>query len=374
MRAASVFSGACALLVCGLATGVRGYYISSIALFAALIYALLSVLCGLMALSVEVKGGARRVSRGTSSDMTVRAALKSPFPLGRAAVWMVSGDYSGEREIVICPAPFGSRKLNWRTANAHMGVYRIGAVRLSARDVFGLFEFSRKLSGRTREIEVLPNVAEIRPMERANSGYTGASSNNATDDASSPAGVREWKRGDPLKRVHWKLSARKQELYVREFEESVRPDALIIPDMRSFTGFGERRRSIEDEIAEQTLANAAACVRAGFTARVLIYGEARSEEIISDEGGIEALRDVLMRAGFGGSGSYESVLKSAVGRLLRTGACVMITPEVSGGMVEMAARIASSNVAARVVCVSGAKTAQALDMLERLNASGVEVY
>lgn len=373
MRFIVVLISACALSACGLATGVRGWYVASFALFFVLFYALLSSLSGLLGLSVSVKRGKRRAARGEGSSLTVRVIQKSPFPLGEARLFIKSGDFEGEREISFCPTPFASREIAYPLANAHRGVYTTGVVRLAVRDVFGLVRFTKRVGGNTYTSEILPRVTEHAPMALSAYALSGASSNIATDDASSPAGVREWKEGDPLKRIHWKLSVRERELYVREFEESAKPDALIIPDVRYFGGFGARRRDIEDEVCEQALANVIACEEAGFDSRLLLFGERPVEAAAGGAGGIENIREILMRAEFTGAADYSEALASAMGRLLRTGACVIITPEISGRIVELAAGIARMNVATRVVCVTKAQTAQALDMLKRLNASGVEV-
>ena len=373
MRFTVVLISACALLACGLATGVRGWYIASIALFIALFYALLSALCGLLGLSVNVKRGKRRTARGEGTPLTVRVIQKSPFPLGEARLFIRSGDFEGEKEISFCPSPFASREIAYPLTNAHRGVYVTGVSRLAVRDVFGLVSFSRRISGGVYTVEIMPRLTEYAPMTPGAYGSYGASGNTATDDASSPAGVREWKEGDPLKRIHWKLSARNMEVYVREFEESAKPDALIIPDMSWFGSFGARRRDVEDEVCEEALANVMACRDAGFEARLLLFGEEPLEAAAGGAGGVENIREILMRAEFAAGVDYAGALTSAMGRLLRTGACVIITPEISGRIMELAAGIARMNVMTRVVCVTKAQTAQALDMLKRLNASGVEV-
>ena len=52
----------------------------------------------------------------------------------------------------------------------------------------------------------------------------------ATEDISSPSDIRSYAPGDPMKKIHWKLSLRKQELLVRRFEEPAQPEALILMD------------------------------------------------------------------------------------------------------------------------------------------------
>ena len=79
-------------------------------------------------------------------------------------------------------------------------------------------------------ITVQPNVADIAALDLA-SGENGPESlAHNTDDMSSPSSVRAYVEGDSLKKVHWKLTMRKRELIVRQYEEAARPDTLIIMD------------------------------------------------------------------------------------------------------------------------------------------------
>lgn len=45
----------------------------------------------------------------------------------------------------------------------------------------------------------------------------------ATEDISNPSDLRTYAPGDPMKKIHWKQSLRKQELLVRRFEEPALP-------------------------------------------------------------------------------------------------------------------------------------------------------
>jgi uncharacterized protein (DUF58 family) len=47
-----------------------------------------------------------------------------------------------------------------------------------------------------------------------------------------PAGLREYKPGDELRHVHWKASARRQRLVVKEYEGDSRPGLEVLLDLR----------------------------------------------------------------------------------------------------------------------------------------------
>jgi uncharacterized protein (DUF58 family) len=76
-------------------------------------------------------------------------------------------------------------------------------------------------------------------------------------------GVREYRAGDPLRRIHWRTSARRGELVVREFEPpGLRVLALLLdPEPAS--------RAAADQLARLAASEAWDCYRAG--GRVLAW-------------------------------------------------------------------------------------------------------
>ena len=70
------------------------------------------------------------------------------------------------------------------------------------------------------------------------------------EDNASPSGIRAWQDGDSMKNIHWKLSARRRELLVRTFEESARPDVLILMDCAPVNALRSHIRTIEDVLCE----------------------------------------------------------------------------------------------------------------------------
>ena len=78
------------------------------------------------------------------------------------------------------------------------------------------------------ELLVLPQLFDIAPL-RLSSGEMGTEAMaRASEDVTNPTDVRTYQPGDPMKKIHWKLSARKQEALVRRFEDPVQPDALVL--------------------------------------------------------------------------------------------------------------------------------------------------
>ena len=96
---------------------------------------------------------------------------------------------------------------------------------------FGLWEASRPLDV-AEPLLVWPRTFPVGPMPEADGRQ--ASDGLATRDRAGhwgdPLGVRPYRRGDPLRRVHWGLTARHGELIVREVQSNAVPRVQIVLD------------------------------------------------------------------------------------------------------------------------------------------------
>ena len=123
----------------------------------------------------------------------------------------------------------GSRVLTWiggskpRTYLAYAtlnkrGWFDLGPTQIESGDLFGMLLF-RKSGAQISSLLVIPHTFDItkfaEPWHIA--WRTGAAAENAGDVPI--RSVSRVRTGDPLKRIHWPTSARKQALIVKEFEK-----------------------------------------------------------------------------------------------------------------------------------------------------------
>jgi uncharacterized protein (DUF58 family) len=114
------------------------------------------------------------------------------------------------------------------------GVHQVGPVTAMITDPFGLAEFERKLGGHSRLI-VAPKVVPLSGVPGGTglgSGDTGMvrlRAGQGEDDAI----IRPYRHGDDLRKVHWRSTARRDELMVRVEERPWRGGTTVLLDRRS---------------------------------------------------------------------------------------------------------------------------------------------
>ncbi len=125
------------------------------------------------------------------------------------------------------------------------GKYRVGSGDVEAGDPLGLFRFKIKVKGFT-EVLILPTWASLKyfPMGGSSRILRDENISHAREGASPEfLGIREYHEGDPLKFVHWKLTARHNKLMVKQFVQQVESSWGIILDLRKGYNAGKGRET-----------------------------------------------------------------------------------------------------------------------------------
>ncbi|WP_410665427.1 DUF58 domain-containing protein [Amycolatopsis sp. lyj-84] len=119
------------------------------------------------------------------------------------------------------------------------GVQQVGPLRATITDPFGLCEFERELIGHSRLV-VVPKVVGLW-------GLPSGAGIGAGDDGSirlhagqgeADVIVRQYRQGDDLRKVHWRSTARRDEIMVRVEERPWRGGTTVLLDHRAAAHHG----------------------------------------------------------------------------------------------------------------------------------------
>jgi uncharacterized protein (DUF58 family) len=172
-----------------------------------------------------------QVGRPLEERFTVRNTSILP------KLWLEVHDFSD------LPAHYASQVVNglgskqsfsWRanTICQQRGRYTLGPVRLRTSDPFGLFPLQRDLP-QTTNVVVFPMTFDIHQFALPVGILPGGDAlrrrtHYITTNAS---GVRDYEPGDSFNRIHWRSTARRDRLVVKEFELDPLADIWVVPDM-----------------------------------------------------------------------------------------------------------------------------------------------
>ncbi|MFC1737096.1 DUF58 domain-containing protein [Candidatus Hydrogenedentota bacterium] len=140
------------------------------------------------------------------------------------------------------------------------GYRRLGPLTMETGDIFGLQR--RFAVGAARDyVTVFPRVMVIGEYEIGSRKPVGEIkfSHKIYEDPSRISGIREYIPGDSLNRIHWKVSAAKDQLYTKLFEPSVVTGATIALDFHE-SGYQDPAGEERMELAITTASSIASFV------------------------------------------------------------------------------------------------------------------
>lgn len=169
--------------------------------------------------------------RGEEFTVTLQAHNKSWAPL----VWVSTTDELptglfalSPRKAVYALAPGQRVTFDYRTQGRFRGVFRVGPLHIEAGDPWGL-EVLRGRIDLFDEVVVYPKVHPLSGIGLPSSLPIGElhAQQRFYEDPARTSGVREYQPGDPLKRMHWKASARTGRLHVREYSPTIALETTV---------------------------------------------------------------------------------------------------------------------------------------------------
>lgn len=128
----------------------------------------------------------------------------------------------------------GGRESRTYLARARLverGVFPLGPTILASGDIFGLFPVQQKFESE-HSLLVYPSMVYVRSFPNPPGLLPGGEAlrRRTPQITSNAAGVREYEPGDPLNRIHWVSTARRNRLMVKEFELDPLAEVWIFVD------------------------------------------------------------------------------------------------------------------------------------------------
>ena len=228
-----------------------------------LLFAMLLSLVGLYlirrVLKVETDSKEVICQRGGSLNIALRLLNPSFLACPRARAMIYISDLFGQ-EAELRPVSFSvpardKVELGFDMDMPHLGCYSLGLERVEISGFFGLLSATVPAKGSYRAI-VTPCLRPIRELDISEEALTDAARETRITvvGGTDYTGVRPYALGDPMKQIHWKLSAHSRE-YVTKLQESNRQqEYVLLLDFAVEAGLDkEQLMDINDSLVETTL-------------------------------------------------------------------------------------------------------------------------
>jgi uncharacterized protein (DUF58 family) len=118
-----------------------------------------------------------------------------------------------------------------RTWLTDRGGFTLGPTKITSSDPFGIFRVSKSYPA-TSSLVVLPMIFPVAEFLSPPGLLPGGKAirRKSMDVTPHAAGIREYVVGDPMKRIHWPTSVRRDQLMVKEFEQDPQSEIWLFLD------------------------------------------------------------------------------------------------------------------------------------------------
>ncbi len=223
--------------------------------------------------------------KNTRFEFGIAVSNGSPFPCApMELICSLPDTDSGrfrEKRVYISLPPFGSAKLSVDGKHLYRGCYSAKIKKISAVDPLRIIKLSRKYN-KELVMVFLPrklNFSEFSGGEIGEQNFTRP--NPITAEKEDFSHVREYRMGDILQMIHWKLTAKQDELMIKQFDSINDRRAAVLCDL---TGGEGDPLLIADTVIETAIAFVKAALDEGLHSQV-DFGA------INDRGGVYVAND-----------------------------------------------------------------------------------
>ena len=264
------------------------------------------------------RGPTRKASEGEWFDLSLTLTNRSRTPkvfIGLEETLPRWLEADGETRFAVpMLLPGRSVELSLRVRGAKRGAYALGPLAVSATDLLGAFSVERRLEA-PQEVIIYPLPARVAPEPLAGLRSFGGVETEQLSAAGTGLefyGIRDYRPGDALRRIHWPSTARLGHFAVVEFEETFGADVVIVVDLRRGSEFGSGKETTLEtaikaaaSLAAFAVENGAAAVVVGQDAQRRYLASARRAEELA------AVLEALARMTADGEKPLSEVMRGA---------------------------------------------------------------
>ena len=259
------------------------------------------------------------------------------------------------------------------------GYYQLGELNVTISDVFRIYSFKKKIVSNT-SLLVYPETINLSTFEITAGLQAGELLiyNSSFQDKSRVSSLRDYKEGDSIKSMHWKLSARKDNPIVKDYESRVDTNAVIYIDNNKILFKNDVDRRLEDKAADIALSIINYCLNNSIEISLETQNEENYIEVQGQQNSdLKPFLEALARFSGNGALGIRSLLMLRIDTIKKGSTVIIITPNLDKSMGTNAIELKDKNLNPLLIIVTDISNKTGyidLTIKKRLNQEGIPVY
>lgn len=190
------------------------------------------------------------------------------------------------------------------------GIYDFGDISLETNDLFCIFKSTRNIHNKL-DIIVYPKVYDLSNVNLSgrHSYENLINSKSGIDDLTLIKDIRKYNVGDNLKKVHWKLSAKHGELYVKNFDSVSGKECNLLINMHSNNLSNELSEIIEEDMVDFSVSLTKYMMNARIKTRLFIHAKEQKNIDVEFREDFSGVMEYFLTARSDATTEFDSFIK-----------------------------------------------------------------
>lgn len=210
------------------------------------------------------------------------------------------------------------------------GYYPLGEIHVIIKDIFGFFTIKKKVTSKT-SLLVYPIPTELNSFKITSIEQIGDMiiDNKAFEDKSRISSLREFREGDSVKAINWKLSAKLDELIIKEFDNSADTNVIVFVDNYYELYKKDLNRRLEDKIVDISISVINYYLEHNIPVTFQAQDGEKTIEINgSKKSDLKPFLEALAKFESNGTFNFETFMKKRMNIIRKGSTVVIITPNL----------------------------------------------
>jgi uncharacterized protein (DUF58 family) len=223
------------------------------------------------------------------------------------------------------------------------GFHKLDSIYVRTADLFRITAFEERVNTGI-SIKVYPRVYNVKPLTLGGIDIyrEAADLKSSSEDQHTIRDVRKYREGDSLKKVHWKLSAKQDELYVKNLDTISGEEVLLFIDMKNSNYTYDDNGAVEESIIDFSASIVYQIIRKNLSIKVFLNTTPSRQFELSDKPGFDKFMDFLVsQKSDGNQELYQYIYENSF-KLHRMNKIAVVTAELDGSLTDALIKMASS--------------------------------
>lgn len=276
--------------------------------------------------------------------------------------------------------PYSGRNYAFELQCNYRGNYEVGINSVELEDFFGIFKFKYNIF-EPKYITVYPRIVYLEKFRLKTDFMSESHSilNSRDEDMTTISDVRKYQYGDNLKRIHWKLTARSQELMVKKFQSTSETNALMLLDLQKNNYAPGENIIVEDKLIESAVAVLYYCLNKWIPVNLAYFSGSLNNVHAKNHQSFNEIYEILAKVKFSDNVPVKDLLEIYTSNAMQSTSVIIFTSNLDYDLYSQLHKTLNFGYDVSLVYISpekitGIKNIDADKILDSLPEIGISSY